>query len=139
MVLMGEIQLNPEVTLPSYTIAGISIELYLKSILNHENGLFPNTHKLDELFLLLHPSTQHSILLKFNSLIKKADWDRIRIVEVESGVKASNDLLFNLKELSRAIVDMRYYFDMNYQSGVTMCFIDEIRQVCRFIADQLFL
>lgn len=138
MILMERIQLKPAVTLPSYTTAGISIELYLKAILNHEVGEFPVTHQLDALFQLLDPSTQHSILLKFNSLVKLVDSNQIKAVERASGVKASTDLFFNLKELSRTIVDMRYYFDMNIESGVTLYFIDEIRQAIRFKTDQLF-
>jgi hypothetical protein len=138
MILMERIQLEPAVTLPSYTTAGISIELYLKAILNHEVGEFPATHQLDALFQLLNPSTQHSILLKFNSFVKLVDGKQIKSVEIASGVKSSTDLFFNLKELSRAIVDMRYYFDMNYQLGVHMYFIDEIRRAIRSKTDQIF-
>lgn len=129
----------PEVGLPALTNAGISIELYLKSILNFENGEFPNSHKLDELFKLLNPETQKMILFFFEKELEKVDWNQIVQIEKESNVKFSKDLIFNLRELSRTIVDLRYFFDMDYSKGLTWVHINEIKNSITKVADKYFI
>lgn len=135
-LLFSQIQANPEVALPSYTNAGISFELYLKAILNQEKGEFPNIHQLDNLFNILDSTTQHAIILRYEKELKKVDWTRIGLIEKESNVKFSKDLFWNLKELSRTIVDMRYFFDMDYSKGVSLFFIEEMRIAIASVAEQ---
>lgn len=137
-VLFSNLQQMPELTIPAYCNAGIAMELYLKFISNLEKGTFGETHKLDELYQDLSSQSQHDIMILFNAGLSDVNWEVIKEIEKGSGVTHSKDLRVNLSYLARAIVDVRYFFDMEYTRGVNWLFIDQIRSAITSVAFRLF-
>lgn len=109
---------------PDVIICAFTCELYFKAILYNEGIDFKQTHKLDELFLLLDTQTQKFIEQETISGLQHYDPKKVY------------DFKQTLKNNGNAFVQMRYFYEKNL--SIDYLFLQVLVKVLEHTCNQVF-
>lgn len=117
---------DPSLIIPWAVNSAVSLELYLKSILNFETGSFPENHKLDNIYSRLSSKSRDEIDIEFQEQINKRGRVHLDEIETAAGIIVSSDIIKNLKDCSRLIVEVRYIFDIKPGNAISFVYLNEL-------------
>ena len=127
-LLFKEGNSNPDkFYIPAWSLAAFSLELYLKSIQQHEKGKFLRTHVIKDIFHELNEESKNKIKTNFKFDLLQIPDLNVNKLELISGVKITENFDEVLNDISNLFVEFRYIFD-DQNKPKSFVYIESLRK-----------